>query len=245
MSSKLTAGAIGALSFFLISCGAYQSRQAQRSEPQSKTQIVDVLKDLPTADVLDIKYGGESGFIRLDCQLTGAPQRRVGLFNSRPIKINPLPGSPVQQPAPHYLIYDLNLQRQIDPQLAEEVSVELVDELQTAQLHLEFKPLYFSELLNIQYESARYILKYTPVLEYSLDYQTLDGGTPVRGRHQGRIFERVDHLVSLGRHRLACRMETSLNNANSRYYEEFQQHWSCVGCVNIPITPPGPSSSLL
>lgn len=235
--SSMRLSLIGLLIITINSCGVSQNSQMRSLQPESKTQIVDLLKGLPASQVLSLKYGGEQGFIEVSCELSPSP----GIQS----KMSPLPNLPVQQPAPHQLIYNLNLQLSVDPDLSQSVEVKLVSSTPEIELELKFKPVYFSDLLNVQYDSARYILQYTPVLEYELSYQINKGSTTEQGFGTGRILEKIDHTVTLGSsiesgsflHRLFCRMETALNRSDLRQYEEFQRQWSCVGCLNIPVQP--------
>lgn len=221
----------------ICACGGPQSSQMKGLAPQSKTQIVDVLKGLSAPQILSLKYGGEQGFVEVRCELIQSAKLQS--------KILPAPNLPVQQPSSDKFIYRLNSQLLADPELSQSVEVRLANADESVELAIKFKPIYFLDLLNLSYDSARYILQYTPVLEYELSYRIMSGSAEQQGFGTGRLLEKIDHTVTLGSRigsvrslqHLFCRMETAPNQVDLLLYEEFRRQWTCVGCVNTPVLP--------
>jgi hypothetical protein len=241
----------------LCSCmKAGESGLQLKAKDNSKNQIVDVLKGKPKTELLSLKYTALN--IKCSIQMKKEPKVKtpeetsLNLASTSPTPTPPSVDLPLFNTSEDALTYNIVAQAKADPQLTKQVGglmkvskSDLSED--SAEVSIIFDPISFSDLINEKVGNATYIMKYTPVLNYTYRYKITNGDHAVEGSGLNRLLEKIRSEIVLGAyaddnfiHKLsmACTEETTVNTSNPATKDDFATQWSCVNCVGAgPVTP--------
>lgn len=225
----------------------------------SKPQIVDVLKGKTNSEVLSIKYTEVSA----NCQMSVRKESHITVAESlarvtavvestSPTPEPPVGPQPIFNSSESDFVYNIVAQAKVDPTLAQEVSTTLkisknVQNDQNVTAEIKIAPAVFADLVNLDLGGSKYIMKHTPVLSYTYNYDIVQGEMKMKGSGVGAINEKVRTEKSFATYTngnfsynlvLSCELQTALNTSVPENQKEFESQWSCVGCAGTgPIDP--------
>lgn len=220
-----------------------------KAKPQTKPTVIDVLSGKSNVQVLEIKYKE----LKANCNLAAVKSTK-GQFqesaavtpppNQPPITDNPPVVTPVINPTPDSVSYDIKAQAEVDKQLEEFVQTSLTTAIddQKLKLDISISPVSFEEYMTLDINQKKYLLKYTPVLSYMYNYQ-LTRGDMISGENgTGRIYEEIESrkkviTTKIGEDSydfiLTCKLNREINNENPNLAFEFESQWANIDC-NAP-----------
>lgn len=216
----------------------FQSRLLLDAKPQVK----DVLKGKSKPEVLKMKYKN----LAAGCSLEIQKITRGQLFEESAGYSPTPPGgeNPVSYPNEHSMVYDIKLQQLVDRELAKDVTAKLsiAKDGQVLNVDMTFKPVAFQEVLNVDMNKKKYILKHSPVLDFVADYQLLHSeNSTIVGKLPGKIFEKIEApkneiiAIEIGQDKysfmLHCKLNRTINSDNAQLATEFENQWIEVDCT--------------
>ena len=184
----------------LFSCNKKNSNAPAKVQSDNKPQVIDTLKNKSAIEVLKLKYGGKKGELKAHCQLQSekvvvAPEATAGLLSAGDIE--PV----IQYPEEDSFIYNLRTKLAADPELSEKVDILLSHEKDGALVELKMKisPVHFEPQLGVNLGDATYVMKHTPVLDYTYEVKLSVGEQVNTVQGEGKIFERIPIRKQIGK----------------------------------------------
>jgi hypothetical protein len=215
--------------------------------PDSKPQVVDYLKGKASSQVLNIKYKA----LKAACALEAfksvnaqANQESAGVTppaNQPPITNNPPTLVSVEKPTPYSFTYNLKAQAQIDQDLKEQIRTSLNINIDNQKLKVDVvvKPISFQEYLSLDLNKKKYLMKYTPVLSYTYNFELIREDSTMQALGDGKIYEKIDNskkilTTTLGNESydfvLNCVLNREINSDNPDMAAEFESQWVEINC---------------
>lgn len=229
----------------VLSCAKNNDSNFPRIKLDSKPQISDVLKNKTNSEVLKIKYKSLSAICSLEAIKILRGEYSVNSTNPEPPNdqepIGHNPPAAIENPTANTFIYNLKAQAQVDQNLTQNVSVKLEASVDTQNLKLDLviKPVVFDELINLEYEQHKFIMKHSPVLSYVYNYELAHGDLRTVEKGEGKIFEKLSTNLTVLKSKigednyefvLKCRLDREINPLDKDLAFEFESQWAEVNC---------------
>lgn len=230
-----------AVLFLLLSCIKEGGPSVEPTiAPGNQPHTIDVLRGKSKAQILKMKYDQLKATCTLNAIKTTQDQSNEPSANLKPPVLT-LPELPVKNPKENIFTYDLKLQQIIDQDLIKEQYTTLKIDLDGLFLkaNLVLKPIVFQDLINLDFNKKKYIMKYTPVLFYNINYEIQrDYSLPFVGYFNGKIYEKIETQntfitgfeVGWDRYdfNINCKLDRTINSEDSDLKNEFEGQWVVV-----------------
>jgi hypothetical protein len=230
-----------ALLFIFSSCNNTKKATSDtRAKLDSLPQVVELLKNKNKSQILKLKYQELKASCSLEMvDVSGVPSSELLLANNPVVSEPNTPNDVITHPTENVMTFDIKAQALKDNDLTQSITTELKiqSDLISMNVKMKIKPVEFSELINLELNNKKYIMKYTPVLNYTLNYELMHDEANISGQINNlKIYEKIKNQNSpiltfknadkTSHFILFCTLNRVINPINIDYQIEFEGQWA-------------------